>query len=62
MKIILITPITVQTVDCGGNDDQGPDCEYRVEHQLALNQLMDEFGSRIRNLGVVLRTAEINEF
>jgi hypothetical protein len=34
---------------------------YNEEHQLALNRLMEEFSSRVKELGVVLKAADFQE-
>jgi hypothetical protein len=34
---------------------------YNEENQLALNRLMEEFSSRVKELGVVLKAADFQE-
>ena len=34
---------------------------YNEEHQLALNRLMEEFSSRVKELGVVLKASDFQK-
>ena len=34
---------------------------YKDEHQLALKELMDDFSTKVQNLGIVLKAADFRD-
>jgi hypothetical protein len=34
---------------------------YKDEHQLALRELMDEFSTKVQNLGIVIKAADFRD-